>query len=129
MYLEIQFVDFMEEGFDAILGLGVMEEHEFALVKKVSSHQLFALRLTHILFQIKNAEGKEQIWTADIKKAGTVIVGKGEAKPDIVIILSDKDFGYEYDHASGKLKVKGQMMLATKLDAVLQATKPPKAKL
>lgn len=79
-------------------------------------------------FQVKNAEGKEQIWTADIKKTGAIIAGKGSDKPDITLILSDDVLG---DLAAGKLngqkafmtnklKIKGNMALAMKLDGVLK---------
>jgi len=79
-------------------------------------------------FQVKNADGKEQTWTADLKKNGTIIVGKGSEKPDIILTLGDDVLG---DLASGKLngqkafmtnklKVKGNMMLAMKLDGVLK---------
>nr|CAG8565146.1 14233_t:CDS:2 [Entrophospora candida]CAG8574684.1 907_t:CDS:2 [Entrophospora candida] len=85
---------------------------------------------------VKNAEGKEQIWTLDFKNEGTVIAGKGSAKPDITISLSDDTFvdlssgklNGQKAFLGGKLKIKGNMMLATKLDKVLASVKP-KAKL
>jgi len=95
------------------------------------------IKKVNAIFEInvKNAEGKEQIWTLELKKDGTIQTGKGSAKPDIIINLSDDTFA---DLASGKLngqkafmtgklKVKGNMMLATKLDGVLGTI--PKAKL
>jgi len=74
------------------------------------------------------ADGKEQSWYFDLKKSGVVGVGKAPEKADISIALNDDVF---VDLASGKLngqkafmqgkiKVKGQMMLATRLDAVLK---------
>jgi len=86
-------------------------------------------------FNIKNNEGKEQIWTLDLKKDGTVQTGKGSAKPDITINLTDDTFvelasgklNGQKAFTSGKLKVKGNVMLATKLDGVLATI--PKAKL
>ncbi|CAJ0912532.1 2470_t:CDS:2, partial [Entrophospora sp. SA101] len=93
---------------------------------------------TKAIFEIvvKNAEGKEQIWTLDFKNEGTVIAGKGSAKPDITISLSDDTFvdlssgklNGQKAFLGGKLKIKGNMMLATKLDKVLASVKP-KAKL
>ncbi|GBB86539.1 hypothetical protein RclHR1_12970002 [Rhizophagus clarus] len=86
-------------------------------------------------FNVKNKEGKEQIWTLDLKKDGTVQTGKGSAKPDITINLADDTFvelasgklNGQKAFMSGKLKIKGNMMLATKLDGVLATI--PKAKL
>ncbi|ORY06827.1 sterol-binding protein, partial [Basidiobolus meristosporus CBS 931.73] len=82
-------------------------------------------------FDIKNAEGKEQTWHMDLKKQGTVNTGKPSGKPDVHLTLSDDVFA---DLASGKLdatkaymqgklKFKGSMMLATKLDSVLKDAK------
>ncbi|RIA91814.1 sterol-binding-like protein [Glomus cerebriforme] len=86
-------------------------------------------------FNVKNSEGKEQIWTLDLKNDGTVQTGKGSAKPDIIIGLADETFvelasgtlNGQKAFMSGKLKIKGNMMLATKLDGVLSTI--PKAKL
>ncbi|KAF8486100.1 SCP2 sterol-binding domain-containing protein [Russula ochroleuca] len=82
-------------------------------------------------FRVKNAEGKEAWWTIDLKKS--CAVKKGEAKShglkqDVTIILSDETFVELADgkttgqkaFMTGKLKTKGNMMLATKLDGVLK---------
>lgn len=82
-------------------------------------------------FKVKNAAGKEAFWTIDLKKTG--VVKKGEAKslglkPDVTIILSDETFVDIADgkttgqkaFMTGRLKTKGNMMLATKLDGVLK---------
>jgi len=82
-------------------------------------------------FDIKNKEGKVQSWTLDLKNgAGNLSVGP-HTKPDITIAVSDQDFmdlaagklNGQKAFMSGKLKVKGKMMLATKLDAVLKSAK------
>ncbi|KAG8800851.1 hypothetical protein FRC16_001920 [Serendipita sp. 398] len=87
-------------------------------------------------FQIKNAEGKEENWTIDLKKEGTIYKGPAKGKADVTIILSDETFVQlaegkldgQKAFMTGKLKTKGNMMLATKLGPVL-ATAKPKAKL
>jgi 3-hydroxyacyl-CoA dehydrogenase/3a,7a,12a-trihydroxy-5b-cholest-24-enoyl-CoA hydratase len=85
-------------------------------------------------FDLKNSEGKQQTWTLDLKNGkGAMYVGtpSGGAKADIILTASDNDL---FDLVSGKttgqkafmqgkLKVKGNMMLATKLDGVLKTAK------
>jgi len=88
---------------------------------------------------IKNKEGKEQSWLIDLKKEGKIVKGKPEgAKPDVTLILDDETFvglatgklSGQKAYMTGKLKSKGNLMLATKLDGVLKiAQKKPKAKL
>jgi len=87
-------------------------------------------------FQIKNADGNEQVWTIDMKKDGHIYKGRAQPKCDVTIIVSDETFVALADgkldgqtaFMTGKLKTKGNMMLATKLGPVL-ATAKPKAKL
>ncbi|GAB5592885.1 hypothetical protein Unana1_07785 [Umbelopsis nana] len=88
-------------------------------------------------FVIKNDEGKEETFTVDLKKEGAVIKGKGANKADAVLSLKDADFielasgklNGQKAFMSGKLKIRGQMMLATKLDTVFKQLAPAKAKL
>ncbi|KAI9100583.1 SCP2 sterol-binding domain-containing protein [Phlyctochytrium arcticum] len=92
------------------------------------------LKQTNAIFEIviKNAAGQEQSWTLDFKNGGKVTAAKPEGKADITINMSDDTFGDlasgklngQKAFMSGKLKVKGNMMLATKLDTVLKAAKP-----
>ncbi|CDS09147.1 Putative Sterol binding protein [Lichtheimia ramosa] len=87
-------------------------------------------------FVIKNSEGKEETFTIDVKKEGKVTRGKGGVKPDAILTLKDDDFvqlatgklNGQKAYMSGKLKVKGQIMLAMKLDNVFKSINP-KAKL
>ena len=77
---------------------------------------------------MKNAEGKEETWTIDVKNTGSVYKGAAKPKADVTIILSDETFTLLADgkldgqkaYMTGKLKTKGNMMLATKLDGVLK---------
>jgi len=86
--------------------------------------------------QVTNEAKETAIWTIDLKKTGTVYKGSAKPKADVTIILSDDALS---DLASGKLtgqkafmtgklKTKGNIMLATKLDSVLKGT-TSKAKL
>lgn len=54
-------------------------------------------------FVIKNAEGKTETFTVDLKKDGVVVKGKGKNKADAVIAINDADF---IQLASGKLNGK-----------------------
>ncbi|KAF2119476.1 SCP2 sterol-binding domain-containing protein [Lophiotrema nucula] len=80
-------------------------------------------------FQLKNG-GETDSWHIDLKETGTV--GKGDApagkKANVTLILSDKDFqqliagkaNAQKLFMSGKLKVKGDVMKATKMEPILK---------
>ena len=80
-------------------------------------------------FTLKN-NGKEESWHIDLKETG--VVGKGPApegkKANVTLVLSDKDFGQlvagkanaQKLFMSGKLKVKGDVMKATKMEPILK---------
>ncbi|KIW70167.1 hypothetical protein PV04_02462 [Phialophora macrospora] len=91
-------------------------------------------------FKLTNAEGNEEAWYIDLKETGKV--GKGEApegkKADVTLILSDENFAKliagkqkaQTLFMSGKLKVKGNVMKATKMEPILaKAGGAAKAKL
>ncbi|KNG48797.1 sterol-binding-like protein [Stemphylium lycopersici] len=75
-------------------------------------------------FNIKNKDGKQEAWHVDLKESGTV--GKGVApegkKADVTLTLPDEEFGKLVQgkanaqklFMSGKLKIKGNVMKATK---------------
>ncbi|KAF2258417.1 sterol-binding-like protein [Lojkania enalia] len=80
-------------------------------------------------FQLKNGEEAES-WYIDLKETGTV--GKGDApegkKANVTLVLSDKDFqsliagkaNAQKLFMSGKLKVRGDVMKATKMEPILK---------
>ncbi|KND01054.1 uncharacterized protein SPPG_04146 [Spizellomyces punctatus DAOM BR117] len=88
-------------------------------------------------FDVTNSEGKSTSWYIDLKNGqGQVGAGAAPAKADATILIADDDFvnlamgkaNAQKLFMSGKIKVKGQMMLAMKLDGVLQDARK-KAKL
>lgn len=81
-------------------------------------------------FTLKNTSGATDSWYIDLKETGTV--GKGVApegkKPAVTLQLSDKDFGQLVQGKAnaqklfmgGKLKVKGDVMKASKLEPIFK---------
>ncbi|KAJ4396690.1 hypothetical protein N0V93_000911 [Gnomoniopsis smithogilvyi] len=86
-------------------------------------------------FTLKNAAGETDSWHIDLKNEGKVGKGVGE-KPDVTLSLSEADFqslvsgkgNAQRLFMSGKLKIKGNVMKATKLDPILKQAQT-KAKL
>lgn len=80
-------------------------------------------------FTLKNA-GKEESWHIDLKETGQV--GRGLApegkKPAVTLVLQDKDFAdlvsgkanAQRLFMSGKLKVKGDVMRASRLEPIFK---------
>ncbi|GAB7351675.1 hypothetical protein MBLNU459_g2272t1 [Dothideomycetes sp. NU459] len=89
-------------------------------------------------FTLKNESGAQESWHIDLKETGTV--GKGTApdgkKSNVQLNLSDADFAKLISgkanaqklFMSGKLKVKGDVMKATKMEPILKKAQT-KAKL
>ncbi|KIY68846.1 sterol-binding-like protein [Cylindrobasidium torrendii FP15055 ss-10] len=82
--------------------------------------------------KLKNAEGTEETWTIDLKNEGKVTKGASPVgKPNITLTMADETFSDlaagkttgQKAFMSGKLKAKGNIMLATKLDGVLKTVK------
>ncbi|KAK0616109.1 SCP2 sterol-binding domain-containing protein [Bombardia bombarda] len=86
-------------------------------------------------FTLKNKAGETESWHIDLKTKGEVAKGLPE-KPTVSLSLSDADFGSlvagkanaQKLFMSGKLKIKGDVMKATKLDPILKKAQT-KAKL
>ncbi|KAJ9141687.1 hypothetical protein NKR23_g7771 [Pleurostoma richardsiae] len=86
-------------------------------------------------FTLKNAAGETESWYIDLKEKGEVAKGQPE-KANVTLTLSDSDFGNlvtgkanaQRLFMSGKLKIKGDVMKATKLDPILKKAQT-KAKL
>ncbi|KAH0370537.1 sterol-binding-like protein, partial [Aureobasidium melanogenum] len=81
-------------------------------------------------FTLKNSSGAQESWHIDLKDAGKA--GKGTApdgkKSAVTLSLSDADFGKlvkgeanaQKLFMSGKLKVKGDVMKATKMEPIFK---------
>ncbi|PGH28769.1 hypothetical protein GX50_08497 [[Emmonsia] crescens] len=96
-----------------------------------SAKSIFAFTLT-------NDKGETESWYLDLKDKG--VVGKGAApaggKADVTLLLSDSDFASLVSGKAnaqrlfmgGKLKIKGNVMKATKMEPILKKAQS-KAKL
>ncbi|OSC99881.1 sterol-binding-like protein, partial [Trametes coccinea BRFM310] len=95
------------------------EEEKKSQIKKTNG--IFEMR-------VKNAEGKEAVWTIDLKSTGSVYKGAPKQKANVTLIMSDDTFQQlaegkidgQKAFMTGKLKTKGNMMFATKLDGILK---------
>ncbi|RDB30959.1 Fatty acid-binding protein [Hypsizygus marmoreus] len=128
--------DLKVEGFkssELLAGLGAAfatysDAEKAAQIKKTNG--IFEL-------QVSNEAKEVATWTIDLKKTGTVYKGGAKPKADVTIILSDETLtelasgklNGQKAFMTGKLKTKGNMMLATKLDGVLKSASTQKAKL
>ena len=81
---------------------------------------------------MKNSDGEEVSWTLEFKSKGEVYAGKPKVKADVTLNMADETFvelaqgkiNGQKAFMSGKLKIKGNMMLSTRLDLVLKSAKP-----
>jgi len=82
-------------------------------------------------FNIKNAAGKTQQWGLDLKNGtGSVSVGP-PAKADCTLTVGDDDFvsimtgkvNAQQAFMQGKMKISGNMILATKLSGAIKLAK------
>jgi len=91
-----------------------------------------------LAFTLTNEKGKTKSWHLDLKEKGEVAkeVAPEGKKADVILILSDENFGKlvagktkaQSLFMSGKLKIKGNVMKATKMEPIL-ARAQTKAKL
>jgi putative sterol carrier protein len=115
--------------FDGISSVLSSESDRKAAIKQAGA--IFA-------FTLKNSAGETDSWYLDLKETGTV--GKGLApegkKATTTLSLSDADFAKltsgkgnaQQMFMGGKLKIKGDMMKATKMEPILKKAQT-KAKL
>jgi putative sterol carrier protein len=89
-------------------------------------------------FEIKNGFSMLQTWSIDLKHMPAQVTLGSHAQPDIIVQLQDDDFVLlargkltgQKAFMSGKLKLKGNMMLAMKLETLLTSLRQqPMAKL
>ena len=62
--------------------------------------------------RVKNAEGKEGIWTIDMKSTGSVYKGEAKSKPNVTLIMSDETF---QQLAEGKVRPASHSLSQTRL--------------
>jgi len=87
-------------------------------------------------FTLKNKAGETESWHIDLKEKGRVMKGL-PAKPTVLLTLSDEDFAKlitgkanaQRLFMSGKLKLKGDVMKAAKMEPILNKAKAAKPKL
>ncbi|KAF2246967.1 oleate-induced peroxisomal protein [Trematosphaeria pertusa] len=80
------------------------------------------------VFQLKNKAGEEEKWYIDLKESGTVGKGDPPKKASVTLVLSDEEFGKLVSgkanaqklFMSGKLKIRGDVMKATKMEPILK---------
>ncbi|ESZ96833.1 oleate-induced peroxisomal protein [Sclerotinia borealis F-4128] len=87
-------------------------------------------------FTLKNSAGETADWHIDLKHEGKVGTGLSD-KPSVTLSMSDADFGKlvagkanaQRLFMGGKLKVRGDVMMATRLEGFLKKVQGVKAKL
>jgi len=118
---------------DGIKSSAIIESVALGISKLDADERKNQMKKVNGIFQlnVKSSAGKEGTWTIDFKREGKVYQGPAKPKADVTINLSDDTFQALADgklngqkaFTSGKLKVKGNIMLATKLDVIFQVAK------
>jgi putative sterol carrier protein len=88
-------------------------------------------------FDITNASGKKKSWLVNLKEGAGSVTETAEGTADCTIGVKDEVFvqlvagkvNAQMAFMQGKLKLKGNIMLAQKLETLFKAAKKPKAKL
>lgn len=127
----------LRTGGDALQSAAVFEQ----LAKRVAANPDLVGKVKAVFEYHITRDGKEAaVWTVDLKNGpGSVRSGAVDGKADASITISDEDFvalatgkaKAQKLFMSGRLKVKGNIMLAQKLEALFRASDAgaPRAKL
>ncbi|KAL2911980.1 hypothetical protein HK105_208527 [Polyrhizophydium stewartii] len=117
----------------------IFEQVEAGIKSTPSAARSALVKKTNAVFGFDISNGSStQSWFVDLKNGeGSVGAGKPAGKVDMTIAIADKDFldiaagtsNAQKMFMSGKIKIKGNMGLATKLEQVLKLAAPGKAKL
>ncbi|KAF9330002.1 hypothetical protein BG006_007021, partial [Podila minutissima] len=110
-----------------------LQIYEYLQVLTDEEHKAKVAKVKGIfLFNVKNAKGNTAMWMMDMKSGiSTMKKGKVEGlKPDIVLEMKDRDFvdlfmgktNGQKAFMTGRIKVKGAIMLALKLDTMMKDT-------
>jgi len=85
-----------------------------------------------IAFELTSADGKVGNWAIDLKNGAGAVTNTKHAKPDVTLVMKDADFialsegklNAQSAFMKGQLKIKGNMMMAQKLEVITKAAKP-----
>ena len=112
----------------------LLENLSAAISDLPASERTGLLKKVNGIFELHISAGSDStVWSLEFKTTGEVKKGPSAVKPDAVLTLADDVFVDMVDgklngqkaFMGGKLKIKGNMMLATKLDIILKI-KPQK---
>lgn len=115
----------------AAVFLSASDAEKEGFVKSGNAIFQFDIKVNRKTINVKNDQGQVSTWTLNLKNNPGVVLGTA-GKPDVIISVSDSDFialssgklNGQKAFMAGKLKIKGNMMLATKLDKILMGLKP-----